>query len=199
MDIFFTYLTQGGFISTVVLVWLSVYFIITMWIYISRSLTLANWEKVEKSSLESLLKGVAKIKRNSILSKCVGSREHNVATLDVCKSVAEKKATSYLSMLSVIASTSPFIGLFGTIVSILDTFSQLGNAETASLTVIAPAISEALVATAAGIFVAIPAYSAHIFIKRKAYEVLSVIQREIDLLHVASPHESVESKKKYEF
>ena len=199
MDIFFTYLTQGGFISTVVLVWLSVYFIITMWIYISRSLTLANWEKVEKSSLESLLKGVAKIKRNSILSKCVGSREHNVATLEVCKSVAEKKATSYLSMLSVIASTSPFIGLFGTIVSILDTFSQLGNAETASLTVIAPAISEALVATAAGIFVAIPAYSAHIFVKRKAYEVLSVIGREIDLLHVASPHESIESKKKYEF
>ncbi len=199
MDIFFTYLTQGGFISTIVLVWLSVYFIITMWIYISRTLTLSNWEKVEKSSLESLLKGVAKIKRNSILSKCVGSREHNIATLSVCKSVAEKKATSYLSMLSVIASTSPFIGLFGTIVGILGTFSQLGSAETASLTVIAPAISEALVATAAGIFVAIPAYTAHIFIKRKAYEVLSVIQREIDLLHIASPSESVESRKKYEF
>ncbi len=199
MDIFFTYLTQGGFISTVVLVWLSVYFIITMWIYISRTLTLSNWEKVEKSSLESLLKGVAKIKKSSILSKCVGAREHNIATLDVCKSVAEKKATTYLSMLSVIASTSPFIGLFGTIVSILDTFSQLGDTQTASLTVIAPAISEALVATAAGIFVAIPAYSAHIFVKRKAYEVLSVIQREIDLLRVTSPNESFESKKKYEF
>ncbi len=199
MDIFFTYLTQGGFISTIVLVWLSVYFIITIWIYISRVLTLTNWEKIEKTSLESLLKGVAKIKRNSILSKCVGSREHSIATLSVCKSVAEKKATSYLPMLSVIASTSPFIGLFGTIVSILSTFSQLGNSETASLTVIAPAISEALVATAAGIFVAIPAYSAHIFLKRKAYEVLSVIQREIDLLHVASPNESIEGRKKYEF
>ena len=99
MDIFFTYLTQGGFISTVVLVWLSVYFIITMWIYISRTLTLANWEKVEKSSLESLLKGVAKIKKSSILSKCVGSREHNIATLDVCKSVAEKKATEAIYQL----------------------------------------------------------------------------------------------------
>ncbi len=198
MDIFLTYLTQGGFISTIVLVWLSVYFIITMWIYISRTLTLTNWERVEKSSLESLLKGVAKIKRNSILSKCVGAREHNIATLDICKSVAEKKATSYLAMLSVIASTSPFIGLFGTIVSILETFSQLGGSDTASLTVIAPAISEALVATAAGIFVAIPAYSAHIFVKRKAYEVLSVIQREIDLLQVVSPNESVESIKKYE-
>jgi biopolymer transport protein ExbB/TolQ len=122
-----------------------------------------------------------------------------LATLGVCKSVAEKKATSYLSVLSVISSTAPFIGLFGTIVSILDTFSQLGNAKTASLTVIAPAISEALVATAAGIFVAIPAYSAHIFLKRKAYELLSIIQREIDLLSVASTNESVESRKKYEF
>jgi biopolymer transport protein ExbB/TolQ len=199
MDIFLTYLTQGGFISTVVLVWLSVYFIISVWIYISRSLTLSSWERTEKASLESLLKGVAKIKRNSILSKCVGSEHHSIATLDVCRSVAEKKATSYLSMLSVIASTSPFIGLFGTIVSILDTFSQLGNTQTASLTVIAPAISEALVATAAGIFVAIPAYSAHIFLKRKAYELLSVINREVELLSVASKNESVESRKKYEF
>jgi len=144
-------------------------------------------------------------KPNSKLAKSVNSYTvslpagYTCPMADVCKSVAEKKATSYLSMLSVIASTSPFIGLFGTIVSILDTFAQLGSAETASLTVIAPAISEALVATATGIFVAIPAYSAHIFVKRKAYEVLSVIQREIDLLEVASSTESVESKKKYEF
>ncbi len=199
MDIFLTYLTQGGFISTVVLVWLSVYFIITVWIYISHSLSLASWERTEKASLESLLRGVAKIKRSSILSKCVGSEHQSIATLNVCKSVAEKKSTAYLSMLSVISSTSPFIGLFGTIVSILDTFSQLGGSQTASLTVIAPAISEALVATATGIFVAIPAYSAHIFLKRKAYELMSVIEREIELLQIASSHESVEGRKKYEF
>ena len=198
MDIFFTYLTQGGFISTLVLVWLSVYFLITVWVYVSRILTLSNWERVEKKSLESLLKGVPKIQRNSILSKCIGNDDNHLATLDVCKSVAEKKATSYLPMLSVIASTSPFIGLFGTIVSILDTFSQLGNAQTASLTVIAPAISEALVATAAGIFVAIPAYSAHIFLKRKAYDVLSVIQREVNLLQASTHAKSSASKKNYE-
>jgi biopolymer transport protein ExbB/TolQ len=102
-------------------------------------------------------------------------------------------------MLSVIASTSPFIGLFGTIVSILKTFSELGGTQTASLTVIAPAISEALVATAAGIFVAIPAYSAHIFLKRKAYELLGIIQREIELLEISSNNESIEGRKKYEF
>ncbi len=199
MDVFLTYLTQGGFISTVVLVWLSVYFIITVWIYVARSLSLASWERTEKSSLESLLKGVAKIKRNSILSKCVGSEHQTVATLSICRSVAEKKATTYLPMLSVIASTSPFIGLFGTIVSILSTFAELGGTQTASLTVIAPAISEALVATATGIFVAIPAYSAHIFLKRKAYELISVIDREIELLKITSTNESIEGRKKYEF
>jgi len=199
MDVFFTYLTQGGFISTFVLVWLSAYFIITVWVYVSRVLTLSSWERTEKSSLESLLKGVSKIKRNSVLSKCVGSEHRSLSKLNICKSVAEKRATSYLSILSVISSTSPFIGLFGTIVSILGTFSELGNTQTASLTVIAPAISEALVATAAGIFVAIPAYSAHIFLKRKAYELLSIIDREIELLEIVRGDETIEGRKKYEF
>ncbi len=197
MDIFFTYLTQGGFISTLVLVWLSAYFIITVWIYVSRILTLSSWERTEKSSLESLLKGVAKIKKNSILSKCVGSSATG-SKVGVCKTFAQKKATSYLSVLSVISSTAPFIGLFGTIVSILDTFSQLGGSSTASLSVIAPAISEALVATAAGIFVAIPAYSAHIFLKRKAYELLNIIESEVELLSTVSSNDSFESRKKYE-
>ena len=100
----------------------------------------------------------------------------------MCKNVAEKNATSGLWMLSIIASTAPFIGLFGTVVSILETFSGLGQSGSASLGVIAPAISEALVATATGIFVAIPAYSANLFLRRKAYEVIVYVQREVDIL-----------------
>jgi biopolymer transport protein ExbB/TolQ len=118
-------------------------------------------------------------------------------SLDICKSVAVKKATSHLSMLSIISSTAPFIGLFGTIVSILQTFSQLGNAKTASLTVIAPAISEALVVTAGGIFVAIPAYTAHVLLKRKAFELISVIEREVELLNNSTFSHS-EGNTKYE-
>ncbi|MCH9813352.1 MAG: MotA/TolQ/ExbB proton channel family protein [Epsilonproteobacteria bacterium] len=194
MDIFLSYITEGGIIATLVFIWLSLYFLITIWIWVSRYLTLNSWEKSEKSSLESLLRGVPKIKRSSILSKCLQS-EDSKASLNICKSVAEKKATSYLSMLSVISSTAPFIGLFGTIVSILKTFAELGNAKTASLTVIAPAISEALVVTAAGIFVAIPAYSAHVLLKRKAYELLSVIEREIELLHTSSPRQESGTRK----
>jgi biopolymer transport protein ExbB/TolQ len=182
MDIFLSYLTDGGIIATLVFVWLSLYFILTIWIWVARYLSLNSWEKSEKTSLESLLRGVPKIKRSSILSNCLQSMESKTS-LDICKSVAVKKATSHLSMLSIISSTAPFIGLFGTIVSILQTFSQLGNAKTASLTVIAPAISEALVVTAGGIFVAIPAYTAHVLLKRKAFELISVIEREVELLN----------------
>jgi len=197
MDIFFSYIADGGIIAIMVFTWLSLYFISTIWIWVARYLALNSWEKSEKSSLESLLRGVPKIKRSSILSKCLQNEELKTS-LDICKSVAEKKATSHLSFLSVIASTAPFIGLFGTIVSILKTFAELANAKSASLTIIAPAISEALVVTAAGIFVAIPAYTAHVLLKRKAYELLSVIQREIELLKAATPRSEMGSKK-YEF
>ena len=91
-----------------------------------------------------------------------------------------------MNFLATTGSVTPFIGLFGTVVSILETFAKLNGSSTASLTVIAPAISEALVATAAGIFVAIPAYSAHVFLKRQAYELLSLLDREIDLLKLAT-------------
>ena len=197
MDVLISYIVDGGIIAILVFVWLSLYFIITVWIWVSRILALNNWEKSEKSSLESLLRGIPKIKRSSILSNCL-QNEETKTSLEICRNIAEKKATSYLAMLSVIASTAPFIGLFGTIVSILKTFAALGDAKSASLSVIAPAISEALVVTAAGIFVAIPAYTAHVLLKRKAYDLLSIIHREIELLQ--STFESKEPGiKKYEF
>ena len=199
MDVIFGYILEGGFVTTFVFVWLSIYFILTIWVYISRTLTLGSWKSVEQASLESLLQGNTRIRQKSVLSKCVSVSKNSNASYELCKSVAEKNATNYLALLSMISSTSPFIGLFGTIVSILNTFSKLGSETSASLNVIAPAISEALVVTAVGIFVAIPAYSAHILLKRKAYELLSIINREIELLNNPISKEPIESKKKYEF
>jgi biopolymer transport protein ExbB/TolQ len=175
------FITSGGIISVIVFVWLSIYFIVTIWIFFSKSVTITALENVEKESLNGLLKGETSIKKESVLSRCIkGSNTPEL--LSVCKSFAEENATKGLSILAIISSTSPFIGLFGTIVSILKTFSKLGEAGSASLNVIAPAISEALVATAVGIFVAIPAYSLHLILKRKAYEYISLVQREIDIL-----------------
>lgn len=167
-------------ITIIILGWLSFYFIISFTILFSRILSLSNWERKEKASLDAMLMGAKNVRNDSILRQC--NSGSNIKLLDVCAKISEKNATIGLSWLSIIASTSPFIGLFGTVVAILETFSALGQASSASLGVIAPAIGEALVATACGIFVAIPAYTFHSIVRRKGYQVVNVIYRQIDII-----------------
>lgn len=62
-----------------------------------------------------------------------------------------------LSYLATVGSTSPYIGLFGTVWGIMTSFHQLANVNQATIAMVAPGISEALIATAMGLFAAIPA------------------------------------------
>jgi len=73
-----------------------------------------------------------------------------------CGSEASKLETA-LGFLATTGSASPFIGLFGTVWGIMDTFKSIGARGSATLAVVAPGISEALIATAAGLAAAIPA------------------------------------------
>lgn len=66
-----------------------------------------------------------------------------------------------LSMLATIGSTSPYVGLFGTVWGIMNAFIALGNVKSATLAMVAPGIAEALIATAMGLFAAIPAVIAY--------------------------------------
>ena len=66
-----------------------------------------------------------------------------------------------LSLLAVVATASPFVGLFGTVWGIMNAFANIGAQGDVNLATVAPAISEALVATALGLFTAIPAYVAY--------------------------------------
>src|ERR1022692_4605292 len=66
-----------------------------------------------------------------------------------------------LTWLATIAATSPFVGLFGTVIGVVDAFHGLGTAGAATLRAVAPGISEALITTAAGLFVAVPAVAAY--------------------------------------
>src|SRR6202142_3233049 len=66
-----------------------------------------------------------------------------------------------LAMLATVGSTSPYVGLFGTVWGIMSAFHHLGNAQQATLAAVAPGISEALIATAMGLFAAIPAVVAY--------------------------------------
>lgn len=66
-----------------------------------------------------------------------------------------------LPFLATVGSTSPYVGLFGTVWGIMHAFHALGNVKQATLALVAPGISEALVATAMGLFAAIPAVVAY--------------------------------------
>jgi biopolymer transport protein TolQ len=67
------------------------------------------------------------------------------------------KMEQHLSFLATVSSTSPYVGLFGTVWGIMNTLHALGGAQAATIAMVAPGISETLVATAMGLFAAIPA------------------------------------------
>ncbi len=79
-----------------------------------------------------------------------------------------ERLETQLPMLATIGSTSPYIGLFGTVWGIMNSFRALGGAQHATLAMVAPGIAEALIATAMGLFAAIPAV---IFYNRFSSEV----------------------------
>ncbi|PKN52408.1 MAG: protein TolQ [Deltaproteobacteria bacterium HGW-Deltaproteobacteria-13] len=93
-----------------------------------------------------------------------GSDEISLSSLDNLERSMNKasntemtKLESALGFLATTGSASPFIGLFGTVWGIMDTFKGIGARGSATLAVVAPGISEALIATAAGLAAAIPA------------------------------------------
>jgi biopolymer transport protein TolQ len=67
----------------------------------------------------------------------------------------------HLNFLATVGSTSPYVGLFGTVWGIMTSFHQLANVNQATIAMVAPGISEALIATAMGLFAAIPAVIAY--------------------------------------
>jgi biopolymer transport protein TolQ len=89
----------------------------------------------------------------------------NLAPLERSAQTAASEAVTSLerrmTWLATIAATSPFVGLFGTVMGIVDAFHGLGTAGAATLRAVAPGISEALITTAAGLFVAVPAVVAY--------------------------------------
>ena len=91
----------------------------------------------------------------------------------------EERLEGALAFLATVGSTSPYIGLFGTVWGIMNSFRGLAMSNQASLSVVAPGISEALIATAIGLFAAIPAviaynrYSAQVEVMMNRYDTYS--------------------------
>ncbi len=184
IDLLINYLSNSSAITIIVLALLSVYLIITFWIFIYRYLSISSLVNSEKKSLEFLMlrettSGVSPL---SSFSKCIKTQNVTKEMLSACEISIVRESSVGVSWLSIISSTSPFVGLFGTVVGILESFAKFSSHSKVGFSVIAPAISEALVATAAGIFVAIFAYTFHQMLVRKIYELDTYLKAQAKII-----------------
>ena len=89
-------------------------------------------------------------------------------TMEQCFNEQYAKIEQRLNLLATISSAAPFVGLFGTVLGIIDSFQSIGTSGLTSLAAVAPGISEALIATAAGLLAAIPALIAYNIFRNQA-------------------------------
>ena len=98
----------------------------------------------------------------------------------------QKRMESGLTMLASIGSTAPFVGLFGTVMGIMNAMHDISASGSASLDVVAGPIGDALIATAIGIAVAVPAVLAYNFFQRRAKHHRASLEHFVDgFLHIA--------------
>lgn len=110
-----------------------------------------------KAGYSELVKGSQLKDQASDVKVGIGAAMSNLSrTLVKAKNLEKKKMEKLLPLLAIIASTGPFIGLFGTVWGIMNAFEGIAQTGSASLAAVAPGISEALIATAFGLAAAIP-------------------------------------------
>jgi biopolymer transport protein TolQ len=103
----------------------------------------------------------------------------------------EHSLSQNMSILAISASAAPFIGLFGTVVGVVQAFHDIGSSGATSLAAVAPGISEALFATALGLFVAIPAVIFYNIIINKIRNHLVLLDSfSSDFLNILERHNS---------
>jgi biopolymer transport protein TolQ len=118
-------------------------------------------------------------------------KERIYQSMMVAKNRALGKVQKNVNFLATISSASPFIGLFGTVWGIMNSFSAIVGSKNTSLAVVAPGISEALFATAIGLFAAIPALIFYNYFVNKiniynsrvedfSIEIMNLLSRELD-------------------
>ena len=92
------------------------------------------------------------------LFQIIQTKSENISrSIRIAISKEEGVHTKHLQYLANVGSVSPYIGLFGTVIGIVNAFQGLSDATQATINAVAPGISEALIATALGLFAAIPA------------------------------------------
>ncbi|MGB5949668.1 MAG: tonB-system energizer ExbB [Parvibaculum sp.] len=120
-----------------------------------------------------------------------GIKERVVSRLERIEAAAGRRMSAGTGILATIGATAPFVGLFGTVWGIMNSFIGISQSQTTNLAVVAPGIAEALLATAIGLVAAIPAVIIYNMFARSiagyralvgdgAAEVLRLVSRELD-------------------
>ena len=134
---------------------------------------LDEWKK--STSGGTIDKGAARERINAAMESQVAQEADELATR--------------LNFLATTGSVAPFVGLFGTVWGIMNSFFQIGAQESSSLAVVAPGISEALFATAIGLFAAIPAVIAYNRFSNRVNGYEAKLQRFADKVHAGLSRE----------
>ena len=117
------------------------------------------------------------------------ARQRLAAAMDLTVAAEAERMAERLNFLATVASAAPFIGLFGTVWGIMNSFFQIGQAQNTSLAVVAPGISQALFATAIGLAAAIPAQIAYNRFSHQVNGFEARLQRFADRFHTSLSRE----------
>jgi len=112
-----------------------------------------------------------------------GTRQRVALAMEGQVATEADELANRLNFLATTGSVAPFVGLFGTVWGIMNSFFQIGSQQNASLAVVAPGISEALFATAIGLFAAIPAVIAYNRFSHRVNRYEARMQRFADKVH----------------
>ena len=112
-----------------------------------------------------------------------GARDRVGTALDAAVAEEAESLSTRLNFLATTGAVAPFVGLFGTVWGIMNSFFQIGQQQNSLLAVVAPGISEALFATAIGLFAAIPAVIAYNRFSNRVNQFEARLQRFADRFH----------------
>ena len=118
-----------------------------------------------------------------------GTRQRLTTTMESQIAQEGDELSARLGFLATTGSVAPFVGLFGTVWGIMNSFFQIGMQESSSLAVVAPGIAEALFATAIGLFAAIPAVIAYNRFSDRVNRYEAKLQRFADRFHASLSRE----------
>ena len=136
---------------------------------------------------------IREIELSADLRNKVGTNERIASRLQEADAEAARAMRSGTGLLATVGATAPFIGLFGTVWGIMNSFIGISQSHTTNLAVVAPGIAEALLATAVGLLAAIPAVmiynglsrsilACRALLRRSAAEVMRLVSRDLDRL-----------------